>query len=346
MTDWDADLELRIGRELDDLWRQVAPGPDASALRTALVDAIQGGKRVRPRLVVEVHDGLGGTRPRAVLGAAAAVELLHTAFVIHDDVIDGDDLRRGRPSVAGRFRDLAAAQGASADSAGAYAVSGAVLAGDLALSAALRVFADLPVTPDVSGRVLRLVGQAVATSAAGELADVRFTLGGQRPTDDEVLDLAARKTAAYSFMLPMQLGAVLAGSDDDVVELVGRAGRSWGIAFQLYDDLAGMFDDTELTGKDHLGDLREGKATVLTSHARTTPAGPLLESVLGNPLVTVEDLHRVRRALEEHGSRAHAEAVAADHLRAGVSRAREAGICAETTDRITDLLGPRAEVVA
>jgi len=301
---------------------------------------------VRPRLVAEVHDGLDGARLEGVLGAAAAVELLHTAFVIHDDVIDGDDLRRGRPSVAGRFRALALAQGASPGSAGAYAVSGAVLAGDLALGSALRVFAGLPVPPSVGSRVLGLVGQALATSAAGELADVRFTAVSQAPSDSELVDLAACKTAAYSFVLPMQLGAVLAGSDDDVVELVGHAGRSWGIAFQLYDDLAGMFDDSDVTGKDQAGDLREGKATLLTSHARTTPAWAVLEPLLGKPLVTPEELRRVRRALEQHGSRAHVESVAADHLRAGLTHAQQAGLRAESTHRITDLLGPRAEVAA
>jgi geranylgeranyl diphosphate synthase type II len=346
MTDWDAELDLRLARELDSLWHQVAPGPDTSALRTALLEAVEGGKRVRPRLVRAVHEALGGTRHPAVLGAAAAVELLHTAFVIHDDVIDGDDLRRGRPSVPGRFRELARARGASPESAGAYAVSGAVLVGDLALSAALRAFGSLAVPADAGGRVLGLVGQAVATSATGELADVRLTLDGHVPTDEEVLDLAARKTAAYSFVLPMQLGAVLAGSGDDVVELLAQAGRSWGIAFQLLDDVAGLFDDTELTGKDHLGDLREGKATMLTCHARTTPAWAVLEPVLGSPLATTEDLHRVRRALEKHGSRAHVESAAADHLRAGAASAAEAGIGAETTRRLTDLLGSRTEVAA
>jgi geranylgeranyl diphosphate synthase type II len=199
----------------------------------------------------------------------------------------------------------------------------------------------------VNSRSLELVSHALATSAAGELADVRYTLGGPFPSPQEVLELAARKTAAYSFTLPMQLGAVLAGADDRVVELVGEAGRCLGIAFQLYDDLAGMFADTDVSGKDAMGDLREGKITLLVCHARTTSAWTTLEPALGNPLVGIDRLRDVRRALEDSGTRAYVEAVAADHLRAGAAHARAAGIDVESNDRLmTLLMGQRSGVAA
>src|SRR4051794_6260985 len=194
VTDWFSQLGQRLSQQLDDLWRGVDACHDSSALRTALDDAVTGGKRLRPRLLAEVHNALGGKRQLAVLGAAAAVELLHTAFLVHDDLIDGDDLRRGAPSVPGRFRTEAAAKGASPDGATAYAVAGAVLAGDLALIGAMRAFATLDISPVVNSRSLELVSHALTTSAAGELADVRYTLGGRFPSPEEVLELAARKT--------------------------------------------------------------------------------------------------------------------------------------------------------
>lgn len=346
-TDWSTELRLRLDEQLDDLWLGLAPDPDGAALRAALDEAVTGGKRLRPWLLAEVHDALGGRRPRAVLGAAAAVELLHTAFLVHDDLIDGDDLRRGAPSVPGRFRADAVRRGAAAYAVDAYAAAGAVLAGDLALVAALRAFASLDLSPGVGARSLDLVSRALATSAAGELADVRYTLGGPLPSPEQVLELAARKTAAYSFTLPMQLGAVLAGADDRVVGLVGEAGRCLGVAFQLYDDLRGMFADAEVSGKEAGGDLREGKITLLVCHARTTPAWRTLEPCLGNPLVGGDRLREVRRALEDSGTRRHVEAVAADHLRAGAAHARDAGVGAEANDRLITLLtGRRAGVAA
>lgn len=346
-TGWDLQVRTLITQQLDGLWDCVVPGPDGTALRTALDDAVTGGKRLRPRLVAEVHDALGGRRPAAVIGAAAAVELLHTAFVVHDDLIDGDDLRRGRPSVPGRFRAAALAQDAGSSAAGAYATAGAVLAGDLALSGAWRTFAGLDIPAPLHGRLIGLVGQALATSAAGELADVRLTIGDQWPTAEEVLELAARKTAAYSFVLPMAVGALLAGAEDHVVDLIARAGRSFGIAYQLYDDLAGMFDSTEVSGKDARGDLREGKLTLLMCHARDTTAWTTVQPLLGSPLVTMEELHLVRRALEDSGSRTFVESAAEQHLRTGIAHAQEAGIDTAAEARLPTLLrGHRARVAA
>lgn len=319
MTGWDADLQAAVDRQVAELWAGVAPGPDATALHTALTDAVAGGKRLRPRLVVDAHDALGGYRHDAVVRAAAAVELLHTAFVVHDDLIDGDDVRRGRPSVPGRFR--AAGAGSST-----YAVAGSVLTGDLALTAALTAFARLDVPADTRARLLDLATHALTTSAVGELADVRLSLGSPAVTSEEVVELAYRKTAAYSFVLPLQVGAVLADADADVVAALGDAGRSLGIAFQLRDDLAGMFGDADVTGKDPAADLREGKLTLLVCQARGTSAWPCLERHWGDPTVTTADLDAVRRALEESGTRAAVEAVAAEHLRAGTALAARFGV--------------------
>ncbi|PZR54166.1 polyprenyl synthetase family protein [Xylanimonas oleitrophica] len=326
MTAWDAELQQALDRQVEELWRGVAPDTEAAALRTALDEAVTGGKRLRPRLAAEVHEGLGGSRQAALVRAAAAIELLHTAFVVHDDLIDGDDVRRGAPSVPGRFRAAARAQGATARGAATYAVAGAVLTGDLALSGALRAVATLPAPADVTVQVLDRVTRALTTSAAGELTDVRLTLGGAWPAHRDVLELAYRKTADYSFVLPMQVGAVLADADTATVDILGEAGRSLGVAFQLFDDLAGMFDDAGSTGKDPVADLREGKLTLLVCHARSTPAWAVLGPVWGSPAATVDDVRHVRQALEESGSRAHVEDAALDHVRHGLSRAEEAGI--------------------
>lgn len=346
MTGWDAGLDARLERRVAELWADARPGRDGQALTDALTDAVAGGKRVRPRLVALAHDGLGGRRHDAVLDAAAALELLHTAFVVHDDLIDGDDVRRGGPSVPGRFRADAALDGASPRGTDTYALAGAVLAGDLALGAALLALAGLDVPPATGRRLLALAGEALAVSAAGELADVRLTLGGAWPTVDDVLELAHRKTAAYSFVLPLQTGALLAGADDEVLTLLARAGRSLGIAFQLYDDLAGMFDDARTTGKDPLADLREGKLTLLVSHARGTSAWAELAPRWGDPAVTEHDLRTVRDALEAAGSHEHVAGVAGEHLRDGLADLESAGLGGTTTDWLMTLVGRCAKEAA
>ena len=315
-----ATLERRVADSAADRTGAASEGtPQSALLAAALLDAGRGGKRFRPRLVHSVHDLLGGSAGPAVLQVAEAVELLHTAFVVHDDVIDGDDVRRGRASTPGAFRREASAAGASPAAAATYALAGAVLTGDLALSGAVRAVATAPVDPATVRRLLDLLDHAIRVSAAGELADVSHSLGLTEPSLADVLAVAEHKTAAYSFRLPMQAGAVLAGAAPAVVEGLGEVGRRLGVAFQLLDDLLGVFGDPAQTGKSNLGDLREGKRTPLVVHARSTAAWPLLRRHLGDPALSADDAARVRAALEQGGSRAFVTDLVTTHTDGAVS---------------------------
>jgi geranylgeranyl diphosphate synthase type II len=194
--------------------------------------------------------------------------------------------------------------------------------------------------------VVELVTEALTTSATGELADVRLSLGAAASRYHDAIELAYRKTAAYSFVLPMQAGAVLAGAGAATIATLGEAGRDLGIAFQLYDDLAGMFADSDATGKDPLADLREGKPTMLLCHARKTAMWPEMAPRWGDADLTVADLHAVRRLLEEAGTRHHVETVAEEHLKCGLRKAGDAGVGVLAADWASRLLGIRPEVAA
>src|SRR5699024_1219415 len=130
-------------------------------------------------------------------------ELLHTAFVIHDDVIDGDDVRRGRPNVSGTFQARARNTGVSPARARLYGEAAGILAGDLALAGAVREVALCGARPQVVVRLLDLLEEVLHRSAVGELADVRVSLTPDASMT-EVLDVAECKTAAYSFELPLR----------------------------------------------------------------------------------------------------------------------------------------------
>ena len=237
----------------------------------------------------------------------AAVELLHTAFVIHDDVIDGDDVRRGRLNVSGTFTSRTLAAGATADEAAGLGRAAGILAGDLALAAAIRAVATCGAATDVVHRLLDLFDAALHTTAAGELADVRFSLHLDPVSLAESLAMEEQKTSAYSFALPLQAGAVLAGADEHTVDRLGEAGLMLGVAFQLVDDLIGVFGDPARTGKSATSDLRTRKQTPLLVHATTTPewdADPRRTSAATSPtrssaearrLLTTSRLARLRR---------------------------------------------------
>lgn len=314
-------------RRLLDEGRARAAGtdPEHARLWEAVAAATEGGKRFRPALVTETHDALGGTAHAAAAEVGAAVELLHTAFVIHDDVIDGDDVRRGRPNVSGTFRSRALAAGADADDAGEIALTAGILAGDLALAAAVRAVATCGAPTEVTHRLLDLVDAALHTTASGELADVRLSISAGTASVAESLAMAEQKTSAYSFALPLQAGALLAGAEGRTVDRLGEVGRMLGVSFQLLDDLLGVFGDPDRTGKSATGDLRTRKQTPLLAHAGSTSEWEQIRSYVGRELRD-DELAEVRRLLTTSGSRRFVEELAAAHLASAWSVVEQLGL--------------------
>lgn len=309
---------------------------DRSMLGIALRIGTEGGKRFRPWLFRAVHDELRGTwadapqvTERTLDRVAASLELLHSAFVAHDDVIDHDDTRRGRASVPGWFR------GSTTSASDTYPRAGGILVGDLALAAAVRGLATSGAPAEATTALLDLLDAALQDSAVGELADVRLSLGNAAPTIDDALSVAELKTAAYSFVLPMQAAAILAGAPEAVVEKVGEIGRSLGIAFQMRDDLLGTFGDADVVGKDTDGDLREGKRTVLVVHAATTSHWWRIAPHLGDPDLTAEEAAEMRRALVDAGSVAYVERLMARHVRIAHRHAEDLGLASSVLDPLT-----------
>jgi geranylgeranyl diphosphate synthase type II len=325
---------------LEEVLEVPAPRPatyEGRALAEALRDASTGGKRFRPALVAAAHTGLGGTRDEAVPAVAAAVELLHTAFVVHDDVIDGDATRRGRPTVPARFREDAVRAGAGEREAETYGLAGALLTGDLALTAAVRSVAMAPAPRPVVERMLDLVDHTLSVTASGELADVRYATHDHWPSLAEVLSAEERKTAVYSFALPLQLGAVLAGAGEPTVGTLAEVGRHLGLAFQLRDDLLGVFGDEQATGKSTLSDLREGKCTALVVHASGTPHWEEALPHFGDRDLTAERAAVVRSVLERSGSRAFVEELVVDYVDTAERCAAEAGLPPELVGWLASL---------
>lgn len=314
--------------------------------------ATTGGKRFRPALLLAVHRVLGGTAEEVAAEVAGAVELLHTGFLMHDDVIDSDHVRRGRPNVSGAGAARAREAGAGPAEARHWADTAGILAGDLALVGAVRTVALCGAAPETVRRLLDLVDEAVHASAAGELRDVQLPLEGGPVTMAEALAVAELKTAAYSFQLPLQAGAVLAGATDEVVSRLGELGRLLGIAYQLHDDLLGMFGDEARAGKSVRSDLREGKQTLLIVHARGTAWWPRIAPfVQGRGSVQAQgtsdaDAALVRAALEESGSRAFVADLARKYLTAAWAVAAEVGLPDALLAWMADLAGDRMGRVA
>lgn len=320
-----ASVAQRHGDDALDLW---------CALRTATAD----GKRFRPALLLATYRAYAGAPDHVVHRVAAAVELLHTALLVHDDVIDGDLTRRGVANVSGTFAAVAAERGADVEGERTLGVAAGILAGDLALVGATKAIALCGAAPVTTARLLELLERAVQITCVGELTDVLASMvPGRDLTLVEAITMEEQKTAVYSFQLPMQLGAVLAGADDDVVHALGEVGRLAGIGFQLVDDLQGVFGDPSRTGKTTVGDLREGKMTPLITHARSTDTWPQIARHLGDRALDESAAATVRALLDRCGSRAFIERLADDYVSAAIRLAQQQGIGTVLLDELAVL---------
>ncbi|GCE75618.1 polyprenyl synthetase family protein [Cellulomonas biazotea] len=282
----------RAGRQADEareLWDDLA--------------STLGGKLMRPRLTAAAYLGLGGHDVDAVAPVAAAHEVLHVAMLVHDDVLDHDDVRRGRLNVSGAARLRAHRDGMPADVADGRALAAGLLAGDLALATAFRLLARTPVSADVRMRLTDLLADGVETAVAGELLDVASE--ALAPADVDALLVAALKTAEYSCRVPLASGAVLAGADVEVLDRLDDVAAALGLAFQLTDDDLGVFGDASLTGKSVLSDLRRGKRTELLrlAYARTDDTGrATLDRYVGRDDLDEHGAAQVRAVMVDSGA--------------------------------------------
>lgn len=285
--------------------RSSAQGGSLRALGGAIARAAGGGKRFRPALVAAAFEACGGdgAAQPALYSVAAAFELLHTAFVVHDDVIDHDTVRRGIPNVGGEFRLRARSQGADAAGEALLGDAAAILAGDLLLHEAVRLVALAEISAAQREALLDLFDDAVLISAAGELADVEHAVAQDCADPDALLAAAHNKTAVYSFTAPLCAGAVLAGSPVEVVAALERAGGHLGLAFQLADDLIGAFGSPAQAGRAAGGDLREAKRTPLIALARESGMWNRVSDALAVAHTGPIAVREAQQALDDSGAR-------------------------------------------
>ncbi len=302
-------LRRRVDAALDSALDELLPRleelhPSMGPLTDELRAFTASGKRIRPALLLLGFQAAGGRALSAVEGPALALELLHTCALLHDDVIDQAPSRRGRPSAHQAFADRhrCAAWRGDAD---AYGRAVAILLGDLAFVQADELFLDAAVPERTLLAGFRLFTQLREEVMAGQALDLHAATAG---IDDRAiaLQVATLKSGRYSVARPLELGAVLAGAGPELVAGLHAFGDPVGQAFQLADDLLGVFGDPDTTGKSTSSDLAEGKRTVLIAEAlaRLAPREAAeLDAQLGHGPLDANAAARSRELLERSGAR-------------------------------------------
>lgn len=302
---------------------------------------LRGGKRTRPSFAWTGWLGAGGDPdgPQAgpVLTACAALELVQACALIHDDIIDSSRTRRGFPTVHVDFEERHREREWRGDSAH-FGISVAVLIGDLALAWADDMVSAAGLDPAARVRFAPVWAAMRTEVMGGQLLDIH----GEAGADDSVeaaLRINRYKTAAYTVERPLHLGAALADADPALIAAYREFGTDIGIAFQLRDDLLGVFGDPAVTGKPSGDDLREGKRTVLVAEAlrradATVPAAAeLLRSSLGTDL-SPDTVARLRALITELGAVDEVERRITDLTERGLSALEHSSATPEAKQRL------------
>lgn len=216
---------------------------------------MHGGKRMRPRLVLLAYDAYAPSKNADIIPVAAAWELLHACLLVHDDIIDRDTVRHGQPNIAGRYRTI------YGDASEHYALSAALLGGDLLLMSAYEMIMSADISSDMKLLAHSYLNKALFAVGGGELIDTDSVLYPISESNPHAV--AAHKTASYSLQLPLECGAALAGATADELQKLSQIGLHAGVAYQLRDDLLGVFGDSAATGKSNRSDIIEKKRTFL-----------------------------------------------------------------------------------
>lgn len=273
----------KLNTDYADLWRVITEVNGA------------GGKRIRPYMTVLAYKAFGGTDYESVLPIASAMELLHCAMLIHDDVIDRDYVRRGKPNVAGQYYKKYEGN----DDRSHLAASAAIIAGDLLISSAYQIVLESDFDAEQKLLAHKIIGDAIFEVCGGELMDTEAVI--YQPDQVNSLKIAELKTAGYSFDAPLRMGATLAGASDELIKTLSDYARSVGVAFQLTDDMLGVFGDESVTGKPEGSDLKEAKRTYLLQRTLKNLSGRDLDefkSLVGRDLNRSE-LERARVLIKE-----------------------------------------------
>ncbi|MBV9312774.1 MAG: polyprenyl synthetase family protein [Pseudonocardia sp.] len=324
---------------------------DATAIHPVLAEAagtltefvLGGGKRIRPTFAWWGWRGAGGDPHDVnVLQAVSALELVQASALVHDDLIDASDTRRGRPTLhvefAGRH-ERHSWRGASQR----FGAAAAILLGDLALAWADDMFNHAELS-DGQRRRIRPVWAGMRTDMLGGQYLDSWCQASGADTVAAALRVNRFKTAAYTVERPLQLGAALAGAPRELVTAYRRFGVDIGTAFQLRDDLLGVFGDPQVTGKPVGDDLREGKRTVLMALAiqtartrRRTAEAEVLTSALGDPELDAEGVDRVRNILCELGASAEVERYIEQLTKCGLAALASAEVAQPAAWKLAEL---------
>jgi len=316
------DIDREIALRLDEVIK------DAKDIDPFFVDMMKyfkktvlaGGKRIRPIMMCLGYKAAGGKDYNKIIKTSVSIELIHAFLLIHDDIIDRDDLRRGKKTVHARYRDYNKKFLLNND-ADHFGQSVAIVLGDFIYSLGNQILFESEFEAERIVQALSKLQAIVGLTCVGEMQDIYMEYKSEA-TDEEILDMYENKTAKYTFEGPLHLGAALAGTSDDFCNQLSAYAIPLGIAFQIRDDILGVFGNEKKTGKSAHSDIVEGKKTFMVNCAyrnATHEQKQILDKSLGNQDISIQEIEMFRDVVVNTGALKEVE----DYMQNLLSQSKE-----------------------
>ncbi len=272
---------------------------------------LRGGKRIRPILVVFGYKAFGGKKEKEIIKAALAVELMESFLLMHDDIMDQDELRRGYLTMHKIYENKCKRQYKNADSK-RYGESMAIIAGDITsiLGSEAILYSGFPIKNKL--KAVDMFNRCVINTNFGQILDIKSSFDAEIKEKD-IKRIHQLKTAVYTIQAPLHIGAILAGAKKSALNALSSYAMPLGQAFQIKDDILGLFSTKQKIGKPVGSDIKEGKKTLLILKAlekADKKEKKFILNCMGNRKITEKDVKKLKNIMINTGSLAYSEALA------------------------------------
>ena len=282
--------------------KEAASGKELAGHFARLAEFAVRGKMLRGIFVILSYEAYGGGKvDSADINAAAAMELAHSSFLIHDDIMDRDLLRRGQATIFAQY--ITKAKKDKVPDPELYGQAMGILSGDLAIMMCHELLAKSSSNAESAQKIAQVSAKEIQQVILGQFLDYQFGQTNEEPSEGQILQMYMLKTGGYTFALPLVIGAILAGASEAEVAQLDEMGRNLGTIFQIKDDEMGLFGTEEFIGKPIGTDIRENKKTLIRQllFEQASPEEKKhLDSLFGNQNLTQEEVKKVCDLIDSH----------------------------------------------
>ena len=345
------DYREKINRQLESfLANKIEEAAGISPdVRDVVVNAteytLRGGKRLRPIFFIYGYKCISDGDDSAIIDASISIELMQSYLLIHDDIMDEDELRRGKPTFHVLYKDICEREFGSTKSV-RFGENMAILTGDLLEAYGEEALANSDFDARYVRRALCKYLEMVRNVGYGQIMDI-MSERKSSITADEILMIHRLKTASYTIEGPLQLGAILAGAEERDLQIMSEYGIPLGIAFQIQDDILGLFGSESKIGKPVGSDIREGKKTLLILHALercTDDERRFILRTMGNEHITADEIEAVREIVRRTGSFDYSKQLVKSNTERAIEAMEKSDFRADAKEfliKIADFIGER-----